>query len=193
MSERKTRVESPERCIRTRGLRAAMSALCDFGPHASLERVAELAGCPKASLARVFESKEALFLQALLELDRLSMLDLRSTCEKAGGGRAGALAAAEASAAMARHPGFKGCPINAAAANLALCPWASAAVAQHKNNVILFYAGALEIEIGSERAFLCAQAIALIIDGAHINASGGFGPGCAQAASRAIRAVIQLG
>lgn len=192
MSDRKNRVEGPERCIRTRGLAAAMSALSDFGPHASLESVAALAGCPKASLARVFSSKEALFLLAFAELDRIAMEALRLASARQGGGRAGALAAARASAAMASRPAFKGCPLNAASASLALCPWAATAVAKHKTNVVAFYAQELAADLEPARALLCAQAIAVILDGAHINASGGFGAGCADAAAEAIRAVIEL-
>lgn len=191
MQNRKPRVENPERCIRTRGLAAGMRALAEFGPHASLDRVAEIAGCPKASLARVFETKEALFIAALEELDRASIASMRELAREAGWGRRGALAAAEASAISASKPGSRGCPINSAGAQIALLPWAQAPVGRHKDNVIALYAEMLSTEICEGKAWVRARAIALIADGAHINAASGHCP-CPEAALLALRSIIDL-
>jgi hypothetical protein len=75
---------------------------------------------------------------------------------------------------MASNPESKGCPINAAGAAIGTCPWAQKAVIEHKQAVLGFYVEILQDEIGPQRALLCAQAISLISDGVHINATAGF-------------------
>lgn len=190
MQERKPRVENPIRCIRTRGLAAAMRALSEYGPQATLDKVADLAGCPKASLARVFENKEALLLAALRELDARSLSAMREASTLAGSGRQGALAAATLGAQSAYETGSRGCPITAAGAHLGLCPWAEPAVIEHKRHVIDFFILELETEIPRDRATHCAQAIALLSDGIHINAAAGFLPGSLSDSIETLRWII---
>lgn len=182
-------MESPERCIRTRGIKAASQALAEHGPRASLDKVAALAGCPKASLARVFDTKEALLDAALRALAEQALELLARSCELAGGGRAGAYAAAAAAARAANRPGFPGCPLGAAASSLAELPWAAPAVRDHKARVVAFYAAALLPEMGDE-ALPMARAVALVCDGAALNAGAGLGPDFEAAALMALAALL---
>lgn len=187
---RKPRVENPERCIRTRGIKAAMQALLEHGPSASLDSVASIAGCPKASLSRVFESKEALLLAALSALDALTIQQLREAATNAGGGRAGALAAASLFASMG--PESHACPFNAVSANLTEFTWAREAARKHRAGVVLFYAQTLEPDMGPEEAARRAIAIVLVSDGISLQAATGFDEGCAGVALSALRSVIEL-
>lgn len=168
-----------------------MRALAEYGPQATLEKVADLAGCPKASLARVFENKETLLLAALRELDSQSLAAMRAASALAGSGRRGALAAASIGAESAYEAGSRGCPITAAGAHLGLCPWAEPAVIEHKRHVIEFFIVELETEIPSNRAAHCAQAIALLSDGIHINAAAGFRPGSLAESIETLRWIIE--
>ena len=168
-----------------------MAALRDIGPQASLERVAEIAGCSKASLARVFSSKEELFLMALGELDRLSMEALRAEAQRAGDGRAGALAAASLASNMAMDANFRGCPLTSAGAHLSSHPWAEPIVRAHKEAAVAFYFQLLLAEMGPEESLTRAHAICIVADGVHIIASAGLGPRCREAALFALRALIE--
>jgi AcrR family transcriptional regulator len=190
MAERKQRAEGEARCVRARGLKAAIAALEAHGPKATLESVAELARCPKASLARVFGSKESLFEEAFEALGRSALTALRDQCLLGGGGRSGVWASCEAAASRAREPSFRGCPLAAAGASLGLCQWAFSVVERHRCAVIAFYALELEPELGRERALMGAQTLALSMDGLHLACAGGFGPRSADAALRALRASL---
>lgn len=170
---------------------AAMQALANVGPHASLDCIAALARCPKASLARIFSTKEALLLLAFQEIDRLTLLALRQAAQSAGGGRAGALGAARAQISPAAEPGFKGCPMTAACAQIALCSWASGAIIEHKRRELSFYTEILEPDIGSARAAQCAQAIIFMVNGIHINALSGFAQADHGSGLEALRAMIE--
>jgi AcrR family transcriptional regulator len=189
--ERKIRVDQPERCIRTRGLAAAMRALEDWGPHASLDRVAEIAQCPKASLARVFSSKDELFALALREFDRQAIDALRAEAARAGNGLQGAMAAAAFSARMAMKPEYRGCPLNAAGAHLASYPWAVPVVRAHRLAALDFYAELLLDDFGARESRVRAQAICLISDGVRITASAGTGLDCIEAAMAAFRSLME--
>jgi AcrR family transcriptional regulator len=191
MQNRKPRVEKPIRCIRTRGIAAAMRALAEYGPQATLETVADLAGCPKASLSRVFATKEALLLAALREFDAIILASMRAASALAGRGRRGALAAASFRAQSAYDQGSRGCPITSAGAHLGLCPWAEPAVIEHKLHVINFFVIELETEIPRELAFHCAHAIALLSDGIHINAAAGHRPASLDESIATLRWIIE--
>lgn len=191
VSQRKDRVEGPERCIRTRGIKAAALALAEHGPWTSLDKVAAFAGCPKASLARVFVSKEALLEAGLRVLALEAFARMKLSCQRAGGGRAGAFAAASACATRTNALNSHICPLNAASSSLADLPWAALAVREHKALVVAFYAQTLFAEMG-EAALPTARAILLVCDGATLNAGAGFDPDFEQAALRALQTLLLL-
>lgn len=168
-----------------------MAALRERGPGSSLDRVAELAGCPKASLARVFGSKEALFSLALRELGLRGLEALRAEAVRAGQGRQGALAAASLAPGMAMDSAFRGCPLNVAGAHLSSHPWAEPIVRAHKEAAVAFYRQLLLADMGGDEALTRARAICILSDGVHMAASAGMGHLCREAAVLALRALIE--
>ena len=191
MNTRKQRVDHPHRCIRTRGLSAAIQALYDIGPQVSLDKISEMAGCPKASLVRVFESKEVLLTEAFSEINRSTILAMRHLAQQAGGGRLGMLALISHYSTQAKDPSFRGCPLNSAA-DPSMFPWATELVGQHKNQMINLYVEILTPDFGDQKSLEYARAIALLADGLLFYAAAGIGSLGADAAIMTLRALLNL-